>query len=150
MGNCFEGEPNFNHMKSVFQVLNAIENENNKLTSIASKTYTEPNLAKKCITKTETILKFVKNKPLYYLEERLSKFTEILTRFYAYTYRHEVDKYMKAEEDLQEFIFNMMDFYNGIRFSVVDKVEKTQREIEEINYREQHGLDEIQHTIDTD
>lgn len=121
MGSCLETDPNFNDSNSVFKVLSKIEEENNKLRFHADKNIDNPNLAKKCIQKTEMILKFLKNKPLYYLDERLSKFKLILNRFYLFTIRYDLDNYLKAEEELQEFIFNMMDFYNGIRNSVVNQ-----------------------------
>ncbi len=129
MGNCIDSDPNFNDNSSLFHVLNKIEEENKKMKLYAEKSYEVPNLAKKCVYKTEHILNFVKNKPLYYIEERLSKFKEILTRFYTYSYRYEIDNYNKAEEDLQEFILNMMDYYNGIRISVVEKKNNTTEDI---------------------
>lgn len=120
VGSCFESEPNFTSIKSVFQVLSCLETENIKLKEIADKCKETPNLAKNCLEKSTTIINFLKNKPLYYVDERLSRFTDILTRFYVAAYRYDIDTYNQVKEELQEFILHMMDFYNGIRTSIID------------------------------
>lgn len=127
-GACYEVEPNFNSLTSVYQVLAQIEQENTKLEKmqvIKDKEDEPKTLIQKCINKTNSILKFVKNKPLNYMDERLSKFTQILTKFYSCTIRNEPEKFSEVEEELQDFIFNMMDYYNGIRISVAPNISKS-------------------------
>lgn len=121
MGACIDSFPNFNDQSSIFQILCKMEEENKKLKQIADKSIDDPNLSKKCLNKTESILNFLKNKPLYYVEERLGKFKLLLTNFYMYTYRYDIENYKRAEEELQEFILNMMDYYNGIRVTIAEK-----------------------------
>lgn len=125
VSSCFESEPNFTCITSVFHVLSCLEIENTKLKVIADKCKENPNLAKNCLEKTNTILNFLKNKPLYYVEERLPKFTDILTRYYTATYRNDIETYNQVKEELQEFILHMMDFYNGIRVSIIDHKSNT-------------------------
>ena len=120
MGGCYSQEPNFNEYTSIFEILSKMESENKKISIYAERNTEEPNLHLKCLTKTNSMLQFLKNKPLYYIEDRLIRFKSMITRFYTHAYRFEVEEFNKTEEELQDFIFNMMDYYNGIRVTVSD------------------------------
>ena len=125
MGGCYSQEPNFNEYNSIFEILSKMEIENKKIAIYADKQIDEPNVALKCLSKTNSILQFLKNKPLYYIDDRLSKFKSLITNFYFHAYRNEIDEFNKTEEELQEFIFNMMDYFNGIRVTISDKEKKS-------------------------
>lgn len=110
----------FRNHRSVFKLLNAIEEENEKVKFEAERFSLDEqsvNLYDKCYRKTNSILVFVKNKPLVFIEENQSKFCEILNRYYSAMYSLNEIEFFKAEEDLEDFVLKMMDYFNGIRYS---------------------------------
>lgn len=119
--NCNSNPINFKEYKSIFKLLNSMENEiayfNNqrKNTDNQSEEY---RLYSNYISKVTSILNFLKYKPLLYIVERFDSFKDIVNRFYYSVYTTNIAEYDKAKNDLEEFIFRMNDYNNGIRYSI--------------------------------
>lgn len=121
---CDNSTLDFREYTSVFQVLNKIEIESKrfqelKLTML--KDSDEYRLYDSFCSKTSSILRFLKNKPLMYVEERLSTFKELINRYHYSIVTVNISEFESSQSELEEFIFRMMDYYNGIRISIPPK-----------------------------
>jgi hypothetical protein len=56
-----------------------------------------------------------------YVEERLTTFRDIINRYYYSVITVNVIEFESSQIELEEFVFKMMDYYNGIRISVPPK-----------------------------
>lgn len=133
--NCNSSPINFKEYNSIFRLLNSMEAEityfeNQRKNS--EKQSEEYRLYSNYISKVTSILNFLKNKPLIYIVERFESFKDIVNRFYYSVYTTNLSEYNKAKNELEEFIFRMNDFNNGIRFSVSPvEIEENNKKISE-------------------
>lgn len=121
---CNNSTLDFREYTSVFQVLNKIELEAKRFQELKHNMHKDSDEFRLCdsfCSKTNSILRFLKNKPLMYIEERLSIFKELINRYHYSIVTVNVSEFESSQTELEEFIFRMMDYYNGIRISIPPK-----------------------------
>lgn len=135
---CNNSNTNFLELNTIFEVLHQLEIETSKFQLLKFQTDKESKeyeLYDNFVNKIKTILRFIKNKPLIYLEERFEKFKIIINKYYYSVLSVNVTEYESANTELEDFIFKMMDYFNGIRESIFEPNNNNNFDIDEDGFK---------------